>query len=48
MEVTSSGLTPFALVTIVFSVVTGVTVLVALVGILIDRDAARHERKGDQ
>jgi hypothetical protein len=48
MEVTSSGLTPFALVTIVFGVVTSVTVLVALVGILIDRDAARHERKGEQ
>ena len=29
----------------VFSVVLGVTIVLALAGILIDRSAARHERK---
>jgi nitrate reductase gamma subunit len=47
-DVTSSGLTATALASITASVVAGVTALVALIGVLIDRTAARHERKGGQ
>ena len=46
MAVISSGLTQTALATIVTCVVTGVTVLVAAIGLLIDRSAARQERTG--
>ena len=47
-EVTSSGLTPLALAAIVVSVVAACTVLVAVLGVLIDRTASRHERAKDQ
>lgn len=47
-EVTSSGLTPLALAVIVTSVVAGCTILVAVLGVFIDRTAARHERAKDQ
>jgi len=44
-SLTSSGLTPAALSATVVSVVTICTILVAVVGVLIDRSAARHERE---
>lgn len=47
-EVTSSGLTATALASIVAGVVTFVTAIVAVIGLLIDRSAARKERTGDQ
>jgi hypothetical protein len=43
MDVTSSGLTSTALSGIVLGVVAFVTVIVIVIGILIDRSAARHE-----
>ena len=43
-SVTSSGLTSFALAAYTFGVVAAVTALVAVIGFLIDRSAARHER----
>ncbi len=42
---TAAGLSPFALSAIVVSVVAGCTILVAIVGVLIDRSAARHARE---
>jgi|CXWL01.1.fsa_nt_gi nitrate reductase gamma subunit len=48
MAVTSSGLTATALAAIVAGVVTGVTALVALLGVLIDKTAAHHERTKGQ
>ncbi len=42
--VTSSGLTPFALASTVLAAVAGSTFIVALLGWLIDRSAAAHER----
>jgi hypothetical protein len=44
MSVTASGLTATALAAITASVVTGCTLFVAIIGWLIDRSAARHER----
>jgi hypothetical protein len=43
-NVTASGLTPLALASITLGVVTAVTLIVVVVGLLIDRSAARHER----
>lgn len=46
MAVTSSGLTATALAAIVTAVVTGITAIVAILGVLIDKTAAHHERTG--
>jgi hypothetical protein len=43
-NVTASGLTATALSAIVAGVVTFVTAIVAVIGVLIDRSAARKER----
>jgi len=48
MGLTASGLSPVALATIVLSVVTACTVIVAVIGVLIDRSAERHERAKDR
>ncbi len=43
---TASGSGPYELAAIVFGVVTICTVLVGIVGILIDKSAAAHEHRG--
>ena len=48
MDVTASGLTATALATTVFIAVAGVTLIVVVIGLLIDRSAARHEREGER
>ncbi len=47
-SVTSSGLTPFALGMTTLSFVALVTVVVVVIGFLIDRSAASHERAKDR
>ena len=44
MDVTASGLTSTALASIVAGVVTACTSLVVIIGLIIDRSAAHHER----
>lgn len=45
---TATGLTEFALVTRVIFVVAVVTVVFVVVGLIIDRSAARHARSKDR
>ena len=47
-DVTASGLTATALSGIVVAMVTLVTVIVAVIGILIDRSASRKGRVGER
>lgn len=46
MGLTASGIGPYTLAAIVFGVVTVCTVIVAVVGLLIDKSAAAHEHQG--
>ncbi|MGE3841649.1 MAG: hypothetical protein AB7I50_08685 [Vicinamibacterales bacterium] len=41
---TSSGFTPLALGSLVLAAVAGCTLIVVVIGVLIDRSAAEHER----
>jgi hypothetical protein len=47
-DVTSSGLTATALASIVAGVVTFVTAIVAIIGVVIDKSAARKDRSGER
>ena len=44
----ATGLSGTELATIVFVAVTAVTAIVVVIGLLIDRSAAKHERQGDR